>query len=124
LKLKCTSAAMKEIGILLLISLVTLLKVDAQSIPDLQAYMSAVRTGTTQALPASVLADTQNAEKILQTLQPYYADSLPTVRAKAYSITARLGQKATQSAARQLAVTHLIGAINDNDTGISGNASE
>ena len=124
MNLKCTSAAMKEIGILLLISLVTILKVNAQSIPELQSYMNAVRTGTTQPLPVSVLADAQNAEKILQALQPYYADSLSTVRSKAYNVAARLGQKTQQPEARQLAVTHLIEGVKDKDTGISGNASD
>lgn len=115
---------MKKIGILLLIFLVAIFKVDAQSIPELQSYMTAVRTGTTKPLPVSVLADAQNAEKILQALQPYYVDSLPAVRYKAYNIAARLGQKTQQPNARQLAVKHLIGAIKDKDTGISGNASE
>ena len=115
---------MKRIGVLILISLVTVFNVNAQSIPELQAYMSAVRTGTTQPLPGSVLADTRNSEKILQALQPYYADSLPSVRAKAYNMAERVGQKAQEGATRQLAVKQLINAINDNDTGISGNASE
>ena len=111
-------------GIVILTFLFAISTANAQSIPDLQSYMTAVRTGTTQPLPASVLVDTQNVGEILQALQPYYVDSLPTVRAKAYSITARLGQKTPQSDSRQLAVQHLIGAIKDNDTGISGNASE
>ena len=115
---------MKKKGIVIILFLVAVFTVNAQSIVDLQSYMMAVRTGTTQPLPASVLADTQNIEKILQALQPYYADSLPTVRAKAYNITARLGQKTQQPGTRQLVVTQLINAITDKDTGIGGNASD
>lgn len=97
---------------------------NAQSLEDLQVYMEAVRSGTSQPLPATVLNDAQNAETILQALKPYYADTVNNVRAKAYDIAHRVGQKSQQTAARQLAVAQLVNGVKDKDTGISGNASQ
>lgn len=115
---------MKKKRLSILLFFVTLFTVDAQSVSELQAYMLKVRAGTTEPLPTSILQDDQNVESILKSLTSYYTDSLPLVRAKAYNITARLGQKTQQPEARRLAVTSLINAIKDKDTGISGNASE
>lgn len=93
------------------------------SLRALQSYMAEVRTNTTQPIPQSILTDTRNEAQLITTLTPYFVDTLNTIRSKAYNITKRIGQKSNNAAVRASSITHLINAIRDKDTGISGNAS-
>lgn len=94
------------------------------SLRSLQSYMAEVRSNSTLPVPQAVLTDPENASQLLTTLAPYYSDTLNIIRSKAYNITKRIAQKSSNAEVRRNAITSLIKAIRDKDTGISGNASE
>ncbi len=94
------------------------------SLRTLQSYMTEVRSNSTLPVPQAVLTDTENASQLITTLVPYFADTLNSIRSKAYNITKRIAQKSSNAEVRTAAITSLIKAIRDKDTGISGNASE
>lgn len=90
---------------------------------DLRSYMEEVRKGSYKAVPQELM-DNQNEDEMIATLQPYLSDSVERIRAKAYYVIKRTGQKSTSPDVRQTAVSILVQGINDQNSGISGNASE
>ena len=90
------------------------------SVRDLQKYLNEVRGKSYQSLPASVLDDQDNESRLLDVLVPYYSDTLRTVRQKAFYITKRIGHKSKNTEVQSRAISYLILALNEKDTGIRG----
>lgn len=94
----------------------------SQNVPEaVELYFAEVRQGKYPAIPKQ-LAITENANSILENVMPYLKDSLTTMRSKAYGILQLAGTNARQSAVRERAVTYLLEACKDNDTGNAGTA--
>jgi hypothetical protein len=90
---------------------------------DLDNYMTEVRSGSSKSIPKAILATSDQAG-LFAGLQHYASDSLDNIRSKTYYIIKRVGQNSADDEIRQQAITQLIIAINDINTGISGSASE
>jgi hypothetical protein len=95
-----------------------------RSVRDLERYMTTVKQTPHQPLPESILTDIANGDPLLTTLTPYFADTADIVRTKAYYIAKRIGQRSTSQSVRQRVVHHLILAIRDRNSGISGLVTE
>jgi hypothetical protein len=94
------------------------------SVKELQAYMIKLRTSPYETLPQSIWKDTKNEAQMLEVLAPYYTDTVKTIRAKAYYITKRIGQKSKDARVQNRAIDLTVRALKEKDTGISGNAIE
>jgi hypothetical protein len=95
-----------------------------ESVRDLQAYMAKLRTSPYETVPTSVWKDTRNELKLLNTLIPYYEDTVKNIRQKAFYVTKRIGQSSKDAAVQRLAIDGTLRALKEKDTGISGNALE
>ena len=104
------------------------LHVAAQNQPDVQALIKKMtadlRAGKSTTLNQNLLYQAANAASALQALQPYCRDSAYVVRAKAFHLTAGIGQKTTNSALRQQSVVALLQGCQDRESGIVGTCSK
>lgn len=109
----------------LLMSLIALsvLSVKAQTNTAIDIYMAEVRAGTYKPVPSTVWENPKSYKETLESLKPYYSDTLALVRSKAYNIAKRLALNSDAKKLRKQVVGQLIDAIADKDSGISGYAS-
>jgi hypothetical protein len=91
---------------------------------DLEQYMQQVRQAPYQAIPESILTDTRNEARLINTIVPFLTDSMDVVRGKAYYIIKRIGQKSSNQTVRQQAVHQLVIGVRDPNSGNSGNNSD
>jgi ABC-type oligopeptide transport system ATPase subunit len=91
---------------------------------DLEQYMQQVRQAPYQAIPESILTDTRNEARLINTVVPFLTDSMDVVRGKAYYIIKRIGQKSSNQTVRQQAVHQLVIGVRDPNSGNSGNNSD
>src|SRR5688572_28391385 len=89
----------------------------AQNVTDL--YFKEVRAGKYPSVPKNLTLP-ENASAALTALHPYLKDSVSSVRAAAYSISKTIGTTSKSSPIRTQAVTQLISAAKDNDSGNVG----
>lgn len=97
------------------------LNVSYVSAQDLSFYFFEVRAGKTSSIPKSFSLP-ENSKSILSSISPYLNDTLPSVRAKAYTITNTAGHAAKVPALRQDAVSKLIEGSKDKNSGNAGEA--
>lgn len=107
---------------LMILMLAVVGAVAAQPASDLKEYLEAVRAGSYDPVPKSVLQATE-AMPLLSVLATYEQDSIVRVRSRAYSIARRIGTKSLESEVRALVVGQLTRGIGDTDGGISGACS-
>lgn len=94
------------------------------SVRDLERYMTQLRKDPYQTLPATVWQDAKNEDKLLNVLVPYYSDTVQVIRQKAYYITKRIGQKSKEAFIQQRAISYIVNALKEKDSGMSGSALE
>jgi hypothetical protein len=108
----------------MVITLILPLSVYAQQTDELlKLYFTEVRQARYPAIPKP-LSLAENARAILVALEPYQRDTIVSVRAKAYTITQLAGNNARESGVRQDAVSQLVRACKDKDSGNAGLALE
>jgi hypothetical protein len=86
---------------------------------SLKSYFSEIQRGKYSAIPKSLLVP-ENVSTTLKNIIPYLKDSSANVRAKAYLIVQRAAHGVNETSIRQNAVTKLIQACKDNDSGNVG----
>ncbi len=86
-------------------------------------YFTQVREGRNPATPRSLWQEHGQHTEVLTALSPYYADTLATVRGKAYYIAQQVGLHSQDQKVRQQVVGQLVAAVQDADSGNSGRAS-
>lgn len=117
--LKCKCALM-----VFTLSIATLSSIQAQSKNQLlDSYFFEVRTNKNPSIPKSFTLP-ENAKTILSSIAPYLHDTVPNVRAKAYTIIQAVGQASKIPAIRQGSVIKLIEGGNDKNSGNVGEASD
>jgi hypothetical protein len=90
---------------------------------SLESYFSEIQRGKYSAIPKFLLVP-ENVSTTLKNIIPYLKDSSANVRAKAYLIVQRAAYGVNETSTRQNAVTKLIQACKDNDSGNVGLALE
>jgi len=86
-----------------------------------KSYFLEVRSNKNPSIPKSFSLP-ENAKAILASISPYLQDTLPNVRAKAYTITNVAGHASKVAATRQDAVSKLIKGGKDKNSGNAGEA--
>jgi hypothetical protein len=86
---------------------------------SLKSYFSEIQNGKYSAIPKFLLVP-ENVSTTLKNIIPYLKDSSANVRAKAYLIVQRAAHGVNETSIRQNAVTKLIQACKDNDSGNVG----
>ncbi len=114
---------MKTLAITILLLFVNDIAFSQSSVKDLENYMQSIRISPYAPAPQSILTDSKNEVKLVEVLERYFADTIETVRAKAYYMTKQIGQKSNGAALRKRIVHHLTLAVGDRSSGISGTAS-
>ena len=89
---------------------------------ELTRVMEAARADNSLMFSSKLITE-KSADIILQSLAPYYSDSVVLVRSKAYNLAKKAGLKATDINIRQNAVVTLTRGCKDKDSGISGMVS-
>jgi hypothetical protein len=114
---------MKKILFLSVSLILSALLSSAQSgVNDLERYMKSLRDNPYDPVPASVLNDRKNINRMATALRKYHVDTLEQIRSKSYYILTYLGVNATDYEIRKKIVQTLCAAVNDKSSGISGNA--
>lgn len=83
------------------------------------AYFQEVRSGKYNSIPKNLTLP-ENAKNTLTALSPFLRDTSTVVRAKAYAIVQLAGSYSRESTVREDAVTKLVEAIKDKDSGNVG----
>ncbi|MEQ8581018.1 MAG: hypothetical protein RIC30_07410 [Marinoscillum sp.] len=107
---------------LMILMLAVVATAAAQPANDLKEYLEAVRKGSYDPVPPSVLKATE-AMPLLDVLAAYEQDTIVRVRSRAYSIARRIGTKSEVPEVRATVVDQLTMGIGDPDGGISGGCS-
>ena len=107
--------------LLILATVLTLQHTYAQSpTTTVATYLNAIRQNQHPTTPKQLWQDAEQHSETLATLQPYYTDTLPTIRAQAYYLTKQVGTNSQDAALRQSAVSQLITGLQDEASGNVG----
>jgi hypothetical protein len=95
----------------------------AQSpIENLHQYFNEAKNGSYATAPQYLFDEENDFNALLVELEEYQSDSITRIRSKAYSLSIRFGQKASELETKQKAIDQQINALQDADRGITGNA--
>ncbi len=83
-------------------------------------YLNAVRQGNHPATPQALWQNPEQHDEVLSALQPYYTDTLPSVRAQTYYLTKQVGTNSQDPTIRQSAADQLITGLQDENSGNVG----
>jgi hypothetical protein len=86
---------------------------------QLNAYFSSIRKGES-ASPDDLLKNLKGEKGLVESIIPYQKDTVTSVRYQAYTLLAQIGKRSNNKAERQQAVTQLLTAWQDSDSGTSG----
>jgi hypothetical protein len=103
----------KELGLLLILFLISPFLQAQQSMQQLNRYMAELRSDSYPTVPKEILQDKENALALLQAIVPYTTDSLERVRRTAFNLSRRLGKGHPEPAVKQKAVEILLLGLHD-----------
>jgi hypothetical protein len=94
------------------------------SVRDFEQYMNTIRTVPYEPLPSSILSDSKNELKLVNSAIGFVNDTSEVVRTKAYYIIARIGQRTSDQTVQRLAVDKFVATLRSNDRVVVANAIE
>ena len=116
LKSKMIRSSLFKATVIVVIAMFLCTGVFAQK-QEIDAYFSALRNDQSATAPSFT---SKKEEQYVRALTPYLRDTIPTLRAEAYSLLSNLGRQSKQKGLRRDIVNLLITGWHDMDWGIHG----